>query len=79
MPKFPHYKQFDHKDCGPTCLKIIAKLRRRLKSLQEQKEINKTELDFKEKDLNPLYAIESLLHLVATANTNASLRFLISS
>lgn len=25
MAKFPHYKQPDHKDCGPTCLKIIAK------------------------------------------------------
>ncbi len=25
MKKFPHYKQADHKDCGPTCLKIIAK------------------------------------------------------
>ena len=23
--KFPHYKQLDAKDCGPTCLKIIAK------------------------------------------------------
>jgi ATP-binding cassette subfamily B protein len=22
---FPHYKQADAKDCGPTCLKIIAK------------------------------------------------------
>ncbi|KAF2516091.1 peptidase domain-containing ABC transporter [Flavobacterium foetidum] len=25
MKKFTHYKQADHKDCGPTCLKIIAK------------------------------------------------------
>ena len=26
MPKkFPHYNQPDSKDCGPTCLKIIAK------------------------------------------------------
>ena len=25
MPKFPHYNQSDSKDCGPTCLKIIAK------------------------------------------------------
>ncbi len=34
---------------------------------------------FKEnKYLNPLYAIENLLHLVATANTTATLRFLIS-
>ncbi|WP_198514280.1 cysteine peptidase family C39 domain-containing protein [Algoriphagus formosus] len=22
---FPHYKQPDSKDCGPTCLRIIAK------------------------------------------------------
>lgn len=25
MKKFPHYKQPDSKDCGPTCLKIVAK------------------------------------------------------
>lgn len=25
MPKFQFYKQTDSKDCGPTCLKIIAK------------------------------------------------------
>lgn len=25
MKKFPHYKQADQKDCGPTCLRIIAK------------------------------------------------------
>ncbi|MDO5656703.1 MAG: peptidase domain-containing ABC transporter [Flavobacteriaceae bacterium] len=25
MKKFPHYKQPDAKDCGPTCLRIIAK------------------------------------------------------
>jgi ATP-binding cassette subfamily B protein len=23
--KFPHYKQLDAMDCGPTCLRIIAK------------------------------------------------------
>lgn len=25
MIRFPHYKQLDQKDCGPTCLKIISK------------------------------------------------------
>ncbi len=25
MHKFPNYRQTDRKDCGPTCLKIIAK------------------------------------------------------
>lgn len=25
MPKFPYYRQPDYKDCGPTCLKIVAK------------------------------------------------------
>ncbi|WP_404827721.1 cysteine peptidase family C39 domain-containing protein, partial [Flavobacterium shii] len=25
MKKFPNYKQADFKDCGPTCLKIIAR------------------------------------------------------
>jgi ATP-binding cassette subfamily B protein len=25
LKKFPHYKQTDQKDCGPTCIKIVAK------------------------------------------------------
>lgn len=25
MPKFPHYQQFDLMDCGPTCLRMIAR------------------------------------------------------
>ena len=25
ISKFPHYKQADQKDCGPTCIKIVAK------------------------------------------------------
>ena len=25
MPKFPHYKQLDAMDCGPTCLRMVAK------------------------------------------------------
>src|SRR5690554_1940215 len=25
MPKFPHYQQPDAMDCGPTCLRIVAK------------------------------------------------------
>ncbi len=25
MKKFPHYKQTESKDCGPTCIKIVAK------------------------------------------------------
>lgn len=25
MSKFPHYKQTESKDCGPTCIKIVAK------------------------------------------------------
>jgi len=25
VPKFPHYKQFDLMDCGPTCLRMIAR------------------------------------------------------
>jgi len=25
LPKFPHYKQTESKDCGPTCIKIVAK------------------------------------------------------
>ena len=25
LNKFPHYRQYDEMDCGPTCLKIISK------------------------------------------------------
>ncbi|SEG23086.1 cysteine peptidase family C39 domain-containing protein [Algoriphagus boritolerans] len=41
MP-FPHYKQPDSKDCGPTCLRIIAKHYGKLISLKEIREISET-------------------------------------
>ena len=25
MPTFPHYRQHDAMDCGPTCLRMVAK------------------------------------------------------
>jgi ATP-binding cassette subfamily B protein len=34
MPKFLHYKQFDSMDCGPTCLRMIAKYYAKSYSLQ---------------------------------------------
>lgn len=39
---FPFYKQSDSKDCGPTCLRIIAKHYGKLISLQEIREISET-------------------------------------
>lgn len=39
---FPHYKQADHKDCGSTCLKIIAKHYRKTISLQELRKLSET-------------------------------------
>ncbi|MHA7131790.1 cysteine peptidase family C39 domain-containing protein [Algoriphagus namhaensis] len=39
---FPHYKQPDSKDCGPTCLPIIAKHYGKLISLKEIREISET-------------------------------------
>ncbi|TCC98320.1 peptidase domain-containing ABC transporter [Pedobacter hiemivivus] len=39
MKKFPHYKQQDQMDCGPTCLRIIAKYYGRNYSLQRLREI----------------------------------------
>ena len=39
---FPNYKQPDSKDCGPTCLRIIAKHYGKLISLQEIREISET-------------------------------------
>lgn len=34
MPRFPHYKQLDAMDCGPTCLRMIAKYFGKTYSLQ---------------------------------------------
>ncbi|MAN87619.1 MAG: ABC transporter ATP-binding protein [Algoriphagus sp.] len=39
---FPHYNQPDSKDCGPTCLRIIAKHYGKLISLKEIREISET-------------------------------------
>ncbi|ETN96136.1 peptidase domain-containing ABC transporter [Zhouia amylolytica] len=39
---FPYYKQPDSKDCGPTCLRIIAKHYGKLISLQEVRELSET-------------------------------------
>ncbi|WP_400078889.1 peptidase domain-containing ABC transporter [Winogradskyella sp. R77965] len=40
--KFPHYKQADYKDCGPTCLKIIAKYYKKTLSIQSLRTISET-------------------------------------
>ncbi len=42
MRNFPHYKQPDFKDCGPTCLKIIAKFYKKIISLQELRDLSQT-------------------------------------
>ncbi|WP_235010019.1 cysteine peptidase family C39 domain-containing protein [Algoriphagus boritolerans] len=42
---FPQYKQPDSKDCGPTCLRIIAKHYGKLISLKEIREISETTRD----------------------------------
>lgn len=42
MSKFPHYKQPDAKDCGPTCLRIIAKHYGKLISLQDIRDLSET-------------------------------------
>ena len=34
MPKFPHYQQLDAMDCGPTCLRMVAKYYGKTYSLQ---------------------------------------------
>ena len=40
--KFPHYRQPDSKDCGPTCLRIVAKHYGKLYSLQHLRELSET-------------------------------------
>lgn len=42
MKKFPFYKQSDSKDCGPTCLKIIAKFYNRTIQVQELRKFSET-------------------------------------
>ncbi|WP_415863653.1 cysteine peptidase family C39 domain-containing protein [Thalassobellus suaedae] len=39
---FPFYKQPDSKDCGPTCLRIIAKHYGKLISLQDIRDLSET-------------------------------------
>ncbi len=42
MTNFPHYHQPDTKDCGPTCLKIIAKYYKKKISLQYLRDLTET-------------------------------------
>ncbi len=44
MKSFPHYRQYDQMDCGPTCLRMVAKHFGRkycLDSLRKQSGINR--------------------------------------
>ena len=42
MTKFPNYKQPGAKDCGPTCLKIIAKHYKKIISIQQLRNLSET-------------------------------------
>ncbi|RZL30867.1 MAG: peptidase domain-containing ABC transporter, partial [Pedobacter sp.] len=42
MKKFPFYKQPDAKDCGPTCLRIIAKHYNKSIPLQQIRTLSET-------------------------------------
>ena len=42
MPNFPFYKQPDAKDCGPTCLRIIAKHYKKVIPLQTIRNLSET-------------------------------------
>jgi ATP-binding cassette subfamily B protein len=42
LKKFPNYKQADSKDCGPTCLKIIAKHYGKSINIQELRDYSET-------------------------------------
>lgn len=45
MKTFPHYKQADNKDCGATCLKIIAKHYGKIINIQELRDYSETNRD----------------------------------
>ncbi|MFD0992172.1 peptidase domain-containing ABC transporter [Tenacibaculum geojense] len=42
MKKFPHYKQTESKDCGPTCIKIIAKYYGKMINTQQLRRLSET-------------------------------------
>ncbi|WP_430966962.1 peptidase domain-containing ABC transporter [Spongiimicrobium sp. 2-473A-2-J] len=42
MQKFPFYKQADQKDCGPTCIKIIAKHYGKIINIQNLRNLSET-------------------------------------
>lgn len=42
MKKFPHYTQTEQKDCGPTCLKIIARHYKKTIAVQQLRVISET-------------------------------------
>ena len=42
MPKFPHYKQTEAKDCGSTCIKIIAKYYGKIINTQQLRTLSET-------------------------------------
>lgn len=42
LKKFPFYKQADLKDCGPTCLKIIAKHYGKIINIQKLRDLSET-------------------------------------
>ena len=42
MQRFPFYKQVDLKDCGPTCIKIIAKFYEKIISIQQLRAVSET-------------------------------------
>ncbi|QVY64643.1 peptidase domain-containing ABC transporter [Polaribacter sp. Q13] len=42
MANFPHYRQYDSKDCGPTCLKIIAKHYKKTIGIEQLRKLSET-------------------------------------
>lgn len=42
MNNFPHYKQAEQKDCGPTCIKIVAKHYGKIISIQKLRDLAET-------------------------------------
>ena len=42
MSTFPHYRQPDSKDCGPTCLRIVAKYYGKNIPLQQLRTLSET-------------------------------------
>ncbi|MFT4851370.1 MAG: ATP-binding cassette subfamily B protein [Roseivirga sp.] len=66
MINFPHVTQQDQKDCGPTCIKIVAKHYKKTIPIQKLRDLCETTREGSSmmglNDADPAYSIKPLTH-----------------